>query len=79
MQARTMPQSENGLNFDAIVPKPTSSKHIAAAAFHHCLGMLFASVDCAGLGLTCDPVLAGKDLIRVQQAEPYGDIVIIIV
>ncbi|KAI0031157.1 Rec8 like protein-domain-containing protein [Vararia minispora EC-137] len=58
MQARTVSQPADGLSFDVVVPKATSSKHIAAAAFYHCL------------------VLAGKELIRVRQAEPYGEILV---
>lgn len=37
MQAQTAAQPE-GLSFDTIVPKATSTPHVAAAAFYHCLG-----------------------------------------
>jgi meiotic recombination protein REC8, fungi type len=33
------PGSAVQLTFDDIVPKTTSTRHIAAAGFYHCLGM----------------------------------------
>ncbi|KIL70844.1 hypothetical protein M378DRAFT_66503 [Amanita muscaria Koide BX008] len=37
MQAHTLPNPDLELSFDTIVPKLTSSRHVAAAAFYHCL------------------------------------------
>ncbi|KAI0068210.1 hypothetical protein BV25DRAFT_1911222 [Artomyces pyxidatus] len=37
MQMQTLQQPSDGLIFDAIVPKATSTPHVAAAAFYHCL------------------------------------------
>ncbi|KAA1471501.1 hypothetical protein DENSPDRAFT_776904 [Dentipellis sp. KUC8613] len=37
MQTHTLAQPEDGLSFDDVVPKNTSTPHVAAAAFYHCL------------------------------------------
>lgn len=39
MQLRAFPNPEMELSFDDMVPKATSSRRVAAAAFYHCLGM----------------------------------------
>ncbi|KAJ7783773.1 Rec8 like protein-domain-containing protein [Mycena maculata] len=38
MQLQGLPSSVADLSFDAVVPKDTSTRHVAAAAFYHCLG-----------------------------------------
>lgn len=38
MQFNTLPNSASQLSFDIIAPKPGSTRHVAAAAFYHCLG-----------------------------------------
>jgi hypothetical protein len=38
MQHRSLPNVDDRLNFDVVVPKMTSTRHVAAAAFYHCLG-----------------------------------------
>ena len=38
MQMQTLPDPTEGLSFDTIVPKQTSTRHVASAAFYHCLG-----------------------------------------
>ncbi|KAL0951212.1 hypothetical protein HGRIS_007935 [Hohenbuehelia grisea] len=38
MQLQTLPVGAAGLAFDTIVPKASSTRHVAAAAFYHCLG-----------------------------------------
>lgn len=38
MQHRALPSVEDRLSFDLVVPKMTSTRHVAAAAFYHCLG-----------------------------------------
>ncbi|KAJ7071043.1 Rec8 like protein-domain-containing protein [Mycena amicta] len=37
MQLQGLPGSSVGLSFDTVVPKATSTRHVAAAAFYHCL------------------------------------------
>ncbi|KAF9044550.1 hypothetical protein BDZ89DRAFT_1059027 [Hymenopellis radicata] len=37
MQMQTLSDVSEGLSFDAIVPKLTSTRHVASAAFYHCL------------------------------------------
>ncbi|EEB88292.1 hypothetical protein MPER_13951, partial [Moniliophthora perniciosa FA553] len=38
MQQQAMPIGTGGhISFDTIVPKATSTRHVAAAAFYHCL------------------------------------------
>ncbi|KAJ3779208.1 Rec8 like protein-domain-containing protein [Lentinula raphanica] len=53
MQQQAMPAGSERISFDVVVPKLTSTRHVAAAAFYHCL------------------VLATKDLLKVEQREPY--------
>lgn len=38
MQVQASAQPEDGVMFDAVVPKDTSNAHVAAAGFYHCLG-----------------------------------------
>lgn len=40
MQLKTFPSFTLTLTFDDVVPKSTSTPHVAAAAFYHCLGAL---------------------------------------
>ncbi|KAF7339482.1 RNA cytidine acetyltransferase [Mycena sanguinolenta] len=37
MQLQSLPGSVSDLSFDAVVPMATSTRHVAAAAFYHCL------------------------------------------
>ncbi|KAI0309026.1 hypothetical protein OF83DRAFT_1089355, partial [Amylostereum chailletii] len=37
MQVHALPEPSEGVSFDAIVPKATSTPHVASAAFYHCL------------------------------------------
>ncbi|KAJ3751978.1 hypothetical protein EV360DRAFT_56004 [Lentinula raphanica] len=53
MQQQAMPAGSERISFDVVVPKLTSTRHVAAAAFYHCL------------------VLATKDLLKVEQTQPY--------
>lgn len=39
MQYQSLPSSAKYLSFDNVVPKTTSTRHVAAAAFYHCLGV----------------------------------------
>ena len=38
MQHQTLSRAEDGLSFETVVPKATSTRHVAASAFYHCLG-----------------------------------------
>ena len=39
MQLSAFPSATSELEFDDVVPKATSTRRVAAAAFYHCLGM----------------------------------------
>lgn len=73
MQHNAFPSST--LKFSDVVPTETSTRHVAAAAFYHCLGACrqhygFEVVLLAyALHLI---VLTTKDLLGVKQEEPYG-------
>jgi len=43
MQYQTLPKPDGQLTFETVVPKSTSTRHVAAAAFYHCLGSFLAS------------------------------------
>ena len=79
MQHRSLPSVDDRLSFDVIVPKMTSTPHVAAAAFYHCLG----EQKCLRpVGITSDVfclVLATKDLIRLEQVEAYDSVLIKII
>lgn len=38
MQYQTLPATTRELTFDRIVPTSSSTRHVAATAFYHCLG-----------------------------------------
>ena len=38
MQLNTFPSGTSKLGFDDVVPKLSTTRHVAAAAFYHCLG-----------------------------------------
>jgi meiotic recombination protein REC8 len=40
MQLQTVQRPQEGLAFNNVVPRETSTRHVAAAAFYHCLGKL---------------------------------------
>ena len=40
MQLQTVQRPSEGLLFDSVAPRETSTPHVAAAAFYHCLGEL---------------------------------------
>ncbi|KAF8807392.1 hypothetical protein BYT27DRAFT_7099303 [Phlegmacium glaucopus] len=61
MQYKTLPKPTGQLTFETVVPKLSSTRHVAAAAFYHCL------------------VLATKDLIHLEQKNPYEPFTIAIV
>lgn len=70
MQLNTFSTVTSTLAFDDVVPKQTSTPHVAAAAFYHCLGM---SVRVHSRSLShVGAVLATKDLVQVAQETPYG-------
>jgi meiotic recombination protein REC8 len=76
MQIQGLPNSVDELSFDGVVPMATSTRHVAAAAFYHCLGK---EIDFPGSQrLMPQVVLATKDLLHLKQAEPYGALCITI-
>ncbi|PPQ63779.1 hypothetical protein CVT24_004321 [Panaeolus cyanescens] len=40
MQSQTLPQPNGRLTFERVTPRLTSTRHVAAAAFYHCLGKI---------------------------------------
>ena len=52
MQLRANPSANAELAFDDVVPKSTSTRRVAAAAFYHCLGTLSTPGAIRGLFLT---------------------------
>ena len=40
MQLQTVQRPWEGLAFRKVAPQETSTRHVAAAAFYHCLGKL---------------------------------------
>ncbi|KAF8905571.1 Rec8 like protein-domain-containing protein [Gymnopilus junonius] len=61
MQNQTLSERHGQLTLEHVVPKVTSTRHVAAAGFYHCL------------------VLATKNLVRLEQGEPYGSVIIDII
>lgn len=82
MQSNTLPStasSAQGLSFDTVVPKLGSTRHVAAAAFYHCLGkVLMYTLSVYGSRAPGRPVLGTKNLLHFKQPEPYGPISITI-
>ena len=66
------PTGTTFLAFDDVVPKDTSTRHVAAAAFYHCLGMFLPSPLVHRVLLTDLTVLSTKDLISIKQEEPFS-------
>lgn len=82
MQYRSLPSAQY-LEFDDVVPKPTSTARVAAAALYHCLGgCTFYNLLRGTRWFTESAVLvvlATKNLLQVNQEEPYGRIDISII
>ncbi len=79
MQHRSLSSVEDRLSFDVVVPKMTSTRHVAAAAFYHCLGeQKFLRPVVITLRFFC-LVLATKDLIRLEQVGAYDPVLIKII
>lgn len=77
MQYQTLPKPYGQLTFETVVPTLSSTRHVAAAAFYHCLGDTFHFL-CQTDHLHCS-VLATKDLIHLEQKKPYDLFTIAIV
>ena len=79
MLLQTLPGTD-ALSFDDVVPKASSTetRRVAAAAFYHCLGVSHVLVGCGVMADEGFPVLSTKDLVRLEQEEPYGRIEITI-
>lgn len=73
MQCQTLPQPNGRLTFEKVTPQTTSTRHVAAAAFYHCLGK-FQSSRWGEQMTDVMEVLSTRDLLRLEQREPYGDI-----
>lgn len=87
MQWQSLPSSASSFTFDTVVPQATSTRHVAAAALYHCLGT-FCAYDLVPPPLPAAItrltkyyllVLATKDLLRLDQYNPYGPVSIVIV
>lgn len=81
MLLQTLPGTD-ALSFDDVVPKASSTetRRVAASAFYHCLGECL-TYPVTRREVTIDeglPVLSTKDLVRLEQEEPYGRIEITI-
>lgn len=80
MQQQTLPKSAE-LSFDTVVPKISSTRHVAASAFYHCLGV-FSESKVAEMNHSLVLifwwvlVLATKNLLSLHQEEPYESITI---
>jgi len=66
------------LTFETVVPRLTSTRHVAASAFYHCLGRLCSAGMCDA-DMCMGAVLATKDLLRLKQKDAYGSLIISIV
>lgn len=83
MQFQTLHKPNGQLTFETVVPNLSSTRHVAAAAFYHCLGNNIQSVkrylDVTDFIFCHSPVLATKDLIHLEQRNPYEPFTIVIV
>ncbi|KAI9512602.1 Rec8 like protein-domain-containing protein, partial [Russula earlei] len=68
MQLQTVRRPSEGLSFERIAPRETSTPHVAAAAFYHCLGELMTLCRHYWGEVERPPlVLATKGVMRVNQ------------
>ncbi|PPQ76339.1 hypothetical protein CVT26_008967 [Gymnopilus dilepis] len=67
MQNQTLSERHGRLTLEHVVPRMTSTRHVAAAGFYHCLVRDERHRS---------TVLATKNLVRLQQPEPYGSVII---
>ena len=83
MLLQTLPGTD-ALSFDDVVPKTpkvssAETRRVAAAAFYHCLGKWAECTSgCVVIIHERFSVLSTKDLVRLEQEEPYGRIEIMI-
>ncbi len=74
--------SSEDLKFATIVPSAASTRHVAAAAFYHCLGeqsFIHRHGPSNSTSGTMLAVLATKNMVGLKQQDPYGPIVVSIV
>lgn len=80
MQYQSLSGSPLHLTFDDVVPKTSSTTHVAAAALYHCLGkyhcLRVASCFTGSISHLYRLVLGTKNLIQLHQEEAYGQITI---
>jgi len=62
MQLKAFPSATAELSFDDMVPKATSTRRVAAAAFYHCLGMFKHS-----LMSVCRALIGGRDNSAIHE------------
>jgi meiotic recombination protein REC8 len=74
MQLQTVQRPWEGLAFNNVAPRETSTRHVAAAAFYHCLGKPLKLVTWRELRGWA--VLTTKGVLRVNQLGAYGEIMI---
>jgi len=60
MQLQAVQRPSEGLAFDSVVPRETSTPHVAAAAFYHCLVL----------------ATKGVLRLQLNQVGTYGEIII---
>jgi hypothetical protein len=75
MQLQTVQRPSEGLAFNSVAPRETSTPHVAAAAFYHCLGEFINMVDITRRAERL-VVLATKGVLRINQVGASGEIVI---
>lgn len=77
MQYRSLSEGVQ-LTFDMVVPRETSTRHVASAAFYHCLGRYkqWAHSFTADNHASGISVLATKDLLKLEQPVPYESVVL---
>jgi hypothetical protein len=75
MQLQTVQRPSEGLAFNSVAPRETSTPHVAAAAFYHCLGEFINVVDITRRAERM-VVLATKGVLRINQVGASGEIVI---
>jgi meiotic recombination protein REC8, fungi type len=74
MQLQAVQRPSDGLAFSNVAPQETSTPHVAAAAFYHCLGE-FMNMSATG-EVERLAVLATKGILRINQVGTYGEIMI---
>ncbi|GLB36139.1 putative N terminus of Rad21 / Rec8 like protein [Lyophyllum shimeji] len=77
MQSHSLPSSTADLTFDIVVPQLTSTRHVAASAFYHCLAVQAAKAALASVDLSSyDPSNRGSWMsdafLSMKRTTPSG-------